>query len=70
MEVEDWIDYSKDIAHVLRSMASVMQVPQSLRSIAHYVKIGAENADRDPIVHYWCKFNTFLRSWMRTSLQR
>ncbi|CAG9537763.1 unnamed protein product [Cercopithifilaria johnstoni] len=33
-----------------------MQVPQSLRSIAHYVKIGAENADRDPIIHYWCLF--------------
>ncbi|VDO31810.1 unnamed protein product [Onchocerca flexuosa] len=37
-------------------MASVTQIPQSLRSIAHYVKIGAENADRDPIVHYWCLF--------------
>uniref|UniRef100_A0A8R1TXG2 Golgin-84 n=1 Tax=Onchocerca volvulus TaxID=6282 RepID=A0A8R1TXG2_ONCVO len=40
----------------LESMASVTQIPQSLRSIAHYVKIGAENADRDPIVHYWCLF--------------
>ncbi|VDK83647.1 unnamed protein product [Litomosoides sigmodontis] len=37
-------------------MTSVMQVPQSLRAIAHYVKIGAENADRDPIIHYWCLF--------------
>ncbi|KAK6106848.1 Vta1 like family protein [Brugia pahangi] len=38
------------------SITSVLQIPQSLRSIAHYVKIGAENADRDPIVHYWCLF--------------
>lgn len=38
------------------SITSALQIPQSLRSIAHYVKIGAENADRDPIVHYWCLF--------------
>uniref|UniRef100_A0A915PZN8 Rho-GAP domain-containing protein n=1 Tax=Setaria digitata TaxID=48799 RepID=A0A915PZN8_9BILA len=42
--------------HTFGKMASVLQVPQSLRSIAHYVKIGAENANRDPIVNYWCFF--------------
>ncbi|KAM3721429.1 Vacuolar protein [Dirofilaria immitis] len=41
---------------MLESMASVAQIPQSLRSVAHYVKIGADNADRDPIIHYWCLF--------------
>ncbi|VDM95435.1 unnamed protein product [Thelazia callipaeda] len=35
-------------------MTSVAEIPQSLRPIAHYVKIGAENASYDPIVHYWC----------------
>lgn len=35
-------------------MASTQQLPQSLRPIAHYVKIANENAARDPIVYYWC----------------
>uniref|UniRef100_A0A915BG01 Uncharacterized protein n=1 Tax=Parascaris univalens TaxID=6257 RepID=A0A915BG01_PARUN len=37
-------------------MASTQQPPQSLRPIAHYVKIANENAARDPIVYYWCLF--------------
>uniref|UniRef100_F1KYH2 Vacuolar protein sorting-associated protein VTA1 n=1 Tax=Ascaris suum TaxID=6253 RepID=F1KYH2_ASCSU len=37
-------------------MASTQQLPQSLRPIAHYVKIANENAARDPIVYYWCLF--------------
>ncbi|VDM45175.1 unnamed protein product [Toxocara canis] len=37
-------------------MAAAQQVPQSLRPIAHYVKIANENAARDPIIYYWCLF--------------
>lgn len=37
-------------------MSFATQIPQSLRPVAHYVKIGAENAARDPIVNYWCLF--------------
>lgn len=38
------------------NMSSVPQIPQSLRPIAHYVKIANENAARDPIIYYWCLF--------------
>jgi len=30
-------------------------IPQSIRSVAHYVKIANEHADRDIVVYYWCK---------------
>ncbi len=32
------------------------QVPASLRTIAHYVKIANENATRDPVIYYWALF--------------
>uniref|UniRef100_A0A915NH80 Uncharacterized protein n=2 Tax=Meloidogyne TaxID=189290 RepID=A0A915NH80_9BILA len=31
-------------------------IPQSIRSVAHYVKIANEHADRDIVVYYWCLF--------------
>jgi vacuolar protein sorting-associated protein VTA1 len=31
-------------------------IPQSIRSVAHYVKICNEHADRDIVVYYWCLF--------------
>ncbi|TKR72480.1 hypothetical protein L596_019917 [Steinernema carpocapsae] len=31
-------------------------LPTSLRPIAHYVKIANENANRDPVVYYWCLY--------------
>lgn len=51
----------------LETMAFV--IPQSLRPIAHYVKIGAENADRDPIIHYWCKFEILLKNYIAEVLR-
>ncbi|EJD74716.1 hypothetical protein LOAG_18006 [Loa loa] len=48
--------HARFVAGALGLMDSVVPIPQSLRPIAHYVKIGAENAGRDPIIHYWCLF--------------
>uniref|UniRef100_A0A1I7Z702 Vacuolar protein sorting-associated protein VTA1 n=1 Tax=Steinernema glaseri TaxID=37863 RepID=A0A1I7Z702_9BILA len=31
-------------------------VPTTLRPIAHYVKIANENANRDPVIYYWCLY--------------
>ncbi|KAK0400663.1 hypothetical protein QR680_015378 [Steinernema hermaphroditum] len=31
-------------------------VPATLRPIAHYVKIANENANRDPVIYYWCLY--------------
>ncbi|MCP9260949.1 hypothetical protein DINM_004349 [Dirofilaria immitis] len=62
------LDSRNYIIRMLESMASVAQIPQSLRSVAHYVKIGADNADRDPIIHYWCKFEDFVNENYRSGL--
>uniref|UniRef100_A0A1I7WS99 Vta1 domain-containing protein n=1 Tax=Heterorhabditis bacteriophora TaxID=37862 RepID=A0A1I7WS99_HETBA len=32
------------------------KVPASLKPISHYIKIANENANRDPVVYYWCLF--------------
>jgi vacuolar protein sorting-associated protein VTA1 len=32
-------------------------VPPTLKPIAHYIKIANENANRDPVVYYWCLFH-------------
>lgn len=37
---------------------AVPDVPQSLRPIAHYVKIANEYMQRDVVIYYWCKFRS------------
>lgn len=32
------------------------QVPQSLRSIAPYIRIAAEHETKNPVIAYWCRF--------------
>uniref|UniRef100_A0A914V161 Uncharacterized protein n=1 Tax=Plectus sambesii TaxID=2011161 RepID=A0A914V161_9BILA len=31
-------------------------IPSNLKSIAHYIKIANEHANRDPVIYYWCLF--------------
>lgn len=33
-------------------------VPDRLKAVAPYVKIAAEHDARDPVIAYWCKYQT------------
>lgn len=40
----------------MASRGAALQVPESLKPIAPYIRIAAEHDSRNPVIAYWCRF--------------